>query len=170
MQNLKFQAVFTTLDSISKLTDAFAGESEQAQKKAFRINKAVGIAQTLVQTFQSAQGAYLSQLSIPTPDAPIRAGVAAGIATAAGLANVAAIAAQKFEAPSKSVPSVGGTGGGLGDVQSQAPQFNIVGNSAFNQIAGALNQPIQAYVVAQDVTTAQQLDNGIITSATLGGG
>tara|TARA_Y100001951_G_C11293735_1_gene274066 strand:+ start:536 stop:2539 length:2004 start_codon:yes stop_codon:yes gene_type:complete len=170
MQKLKFQAVFTTLNAISTLTDAFAGESEQAQKKAFRINKAVGIAQTLVQTFQSAQGAYLSQLSIPTPDAPIRAGVAAGIATAAGLANVAAIAAQKFEAPSKSVSAAGGTGGGLGDVQSQAPQFNIVGNSAFNQIAGALNQPIQAYVVAQDVTTAQQLDNGIITSATLGGG
>tara|TARA_R100000664_G_scaffold2420_1_gene6063 strand:- start:119 stop:2122 length:2004 start_codon:yes stop_codon:yes gene_type:complete len=170
MQKLKFQAVFTTLNAISTLTDAFAGESEQSQKKAFRINKAVGIAQTLVQTFQSAQGAYLSQLSIPTPDAPIRAGVAAGIATAAGLANVAAIAAQKFEAPSKSVSAAGGTGGGLGDVQSQAPQFNIVGNSAFNQIAGALNQPIQAYVVAQDVTTAQQLDNGIITSATLGGG
>ena len=170
MQKLKFQAVFTTLNAISTLTDAFAVESEQAQKKAFRINKAVGIAQTLVQTFQSAQGAYLSQLSIPTPDAPIRAGVAAGIATAAGLANVAAIAAQKFEAPSKSVSAAGGTGGGLGDVQSQAPQFNIVGNSAFNQIAGALNQPIQAYVVAQDVTTAQQLDNGIITSATLGGG
>ena len=111
MQNLKFQAVFTTLESISKFTDAFAGESEQAQKKAFRINKAVGIAQTLVQTFQSAQGAYLSQLSIPTPDAPIRAGIAAGIATATGLANVASIAAQKFQAPSKTTspaPSVKG--------------------------------------------------------------
>ena len=172
MQNLKFQAVFTTLESISKFTDAFAGESEQAQKKAFRINKAVGIAQTLVQTFQSAQGAYLSQLSIPTPDAPIRAGIAAGIATAAGLANVAAIAAQKFESPSKSVPAAGGTGGGLsGITESQAPQFNLIGQSGFNQVAQAIGQqqPVQAFVVAQDVTTAQQLNNNIISAATVGG-
>lgn len=171
MNQLKFQAAFTTLNAISTLNDAFAGKSEKAQKKAFKINKAVGIAQTLIQTFQSAQGAYLSQLSIPTPDAPVRAAIAAGIATTAGLANVAAIAAQKFESPSKETPSTGG-GGGLGGVtDSQAPQFNVVGQSGFNQIAQALGQqqPVQAYVVAQDVTTAQQLNNNIISAATVGG-
>jgi hypothetical protein len=38
----------------------------------------------------------------------------------------------------------------------------------FNQIAGALGQqpPIQTFVVSQDVTTAQQLDNAIIQTAT----
>jgi len=97
MQDLKRSAVQTGLTSISQLTKAFAGESEKEQKKAFAINKAVSIASTLIQTYQSAQGAYLSQLSIPTPDAPIRAAIAAGIATAAGLVNVATIAKQKFK-------------------------------------------------------------------------
>ena len=126
-------------------------------------------ASTLVQTFQSAQGAYLSQLSIPTPDAPIRANIAAGIATATGLANVAAIAAQKFKAPSKQTPSTSGGGVG-GDLTSptQAPSFNVVGQSGFNQIAGALGQqePVQAFVVAGDVTTAQELQNNTIQQAT----
>ena len=86
----------------------------------------------------------------------------------AGMASAKAIL-QKVEGPTATIPSSINTGTG-GGIQPQAPQFNIVGDSAFNQIAGALGQPIQAYVVAQDVTTAQQLDNGIITSATLGGG
>ena len=174
-EKLKYDAVFTSLSAISTLTNAFAGKSEKEQKRAFNINKGVSIAETLVRTYQSAQAAYLSQLSIPTPDAPIRGAVAAGIATAAGLANVAAIASQKFKSPSKQSPSSGGGGGGGGAVggtsPSQAPQFNVVGQSGFNQIATALNdqQPVQAFVVAQDVTTAQELDNNIISSATIGG-
>ena len=172
-EKLKYAAVSTSLTAISTLADAFANKSEKSQKKAFEVNKAVGIAQTLVQTFQSAQGAYLSQLSIPTPDAPIRAKVAAGIATVAGLANVAAIATQRFESPSIQTPSVGGTEGGLGGgvTETQAPQFNIVGQSGINQVAQALGQqqPVQAFVVTQDVTTAQQLNNNIISAATVGG-
>lgn len=172
-EQLKYQAVFTSLSAISTLTNAFAGKSEKEQKRAFEINKGVSIAETLVKTYQSAQAAYLSQLSIPTPDAPIRGAVAAGIATAAGLANVAAIAAQRFQSPSKQSPSGGGGGGGAvgGTSPTQAPQFNVVGQSGFNQIATALGdqQPVQAYVVAQDVTTAQELDNNIISAATVGG-
>ena len=168
LQDLKTDAVLTGLNTISSLVDTFAGESVEQQKKAFNVNKAVGIASTLVQTFQSAQGAYLSQLSIPSPDAPIRAKIAAGIATATGLANVAAIAAQKFKAPSKQTPSSSGGGGDLTS-PTQAPSFNVVGQSGFNQIAGALSgeqQPVQAFVVAGDVTTAQQLQNNTIQQAT----
>jgi hypothetical protein len=51
-----------------------------------------------------------------------------------------------------------------------APRFNVVGTSPVNQIAQAVgNQgPIEAYVVASKVTTAQALDRNKITSATLG--
>jgi hypothetical protein len=62
----------------------------------------------------------------------------------------------------------GGVGGG-----ATAPQFNVVGNTGTNQLAGAIagrqQQPVQAYVVANNVTTAQSLDRNIIQSATLGG-
>jgi hypothetical protein len=58
---------------------------------------------------------------------------------------------------------------GSGSLESQAPEFNIVGTSGVNQIADvvASQAPIKAYVVANDVTTAQALDRNIVESATL---
>ena len=172
LEDLKVEAVITGFNTIASLARTFAGESEQQQRKAFKIEKAANIASALVSTFNSANKAYLSQfVPVPDPSSPIRGGIAAGIATATGLANVAAIAAQKFQAPSKTTspaPSGSISGGGL---ESQAPQFNIVGQSGFNQVAQAIGQqqPVQAFVVAQDVTTAQQLENNIISTATVGG-
>jgi hypothetical protein len=57
-----------------------------------------------------------------------------------------------------------------GGSQNPAPQFNVVGNSGVNQIAQTLGsqQPVQAYVVANNVTTAQSLDRNIIQNASLG--
>ena len=113
---------------------------------------------------------------------PVRGAIAAGLATASGLLNVALIKKQKFEAPTftpvtlPSASSISGSGGGgggggsggAGTSPSQAPQFNVVGQSGFNQVAGALGQqgPIQAFVVSGDVTTAQELQNNTITQAT----
>ena len=147
-------------------------------EKAFKVQQAASIAQALATTYLSAVQAYQSQF-VPIADAtsPIRGGIAAGLAVAAGLANVAQIKKQKFEAasfspaqlPSQSVSSGGaGAGGGAGTSPSQAPQFNVVGQSGFNQVAGALGQqgPVQAFVVSGDVTTAQELENNTITQAT----
>ena len=54
-----------------------------------------------------------------------------------------------------------------------APEFNIVGQGGASQLAASIaeqeSEPVQAYVVSQDVTTAQSLENNIITGATLGG-
>jgi len=53
------------------------------------------------------------------------------------------------------------------------PTFNVVGSSSTNQLAQTIGQqqqqPIQAYVVANNVTTAQALNRNIIESATIGG-
>jgi hypothetical protein len=51
-----------------------------------------------------------------------------------------------------------------------APSFNVVGNSGVNQIAQTLGnqQPMQAYVVANNVTTQQSLDRNIVNNASLG--
>lgn len=77
---------------------------------------------------------------------------------------------SKVKGPSASLPTTGPEAGAP-PTQPQAPQFNIVGQSGFNQVAQALGQqqPVQAFVVAQDVTTAQQLNNNIISAATVGG-
>lgn len=58
----------------------------------------------------------------------------------------------------------------VSSIMAQTPSFNILGTSGTNQIASALGEqpPVQAFVVSQDVTTAQSLQNNIIQSASLG--
>jgi len=55
---------------------------------------------------------------------------------------------------------------------SLPPAFNIVGASGTNQLADAIGgqtqQPTKAYVVATDVSTAQELDRNIIEGASIG--
>ena len=99
------------------------------------------------------------------------------------IANVAIIAATGFKAVKDiiSVKVPGGGGGGAapnmgtmpGGGGATAPQFNVVGSTGVNQLAGVMGEqqqtPVQAYVVANNVTTAQSLDRNIIQSATLGG-
>jgi hypothetical protein len=54
---------------------------------------------------------------------------------------------------------------------AQAPAFNIVGSSETNQlaetIAGQQQQPVKAFVVANDVTTAQSLERNTIQGASI---
>ena len=56
---------------------------------------------------------------------------------------------------------------------STPPAFNVVGASDTNQLASAIGgqsqQPVKAYVVANDVTTSQSMDRNIVDDASLGG-
>jgi len=146
----------------------FAGQSEKEQKKAFEIQKAANIAQATIDTFSSAQSAYKSVVGVPVVG-PALAVAAAAAAITAGLLNIKKIASTTFESPATpSSPNGGGT-----DTASTSsvisPNFNIVGNAqATNPLAGLGNQPIQAYVVSGEVTTAQNLDRNRINYATFG--
>ena len=136
--------------------------------------KALGIATAVINTYQGASEALKQKSTLPSPFDVVAkvANVAAVIAT--GLQTVKSIA-------SVNVPQVrGASGGGGGAVPSapsitapaQAPSFNIVGGGATNQLAGLLaeqeSQPVRAYVVSNEVSTAQSLDRNIVESATLG--
>lgn len=172
INELKRQAVVDTLTTIGNLTQFFAGESEREQKKAFEVQKAVSISQGLISTYESAVSSYNSVSGIPVIG-PALGFAAATAAVSAGLLNVNQIRKQKFQStgggtsPAPS-PSTGGISSGGAPSQPQAPSFNVVGQSGFNQIAGALGQqqPVQAFVVASEVTTQQQLDNQIVSTAT----
>jgi len=132
--------------------------------------KALAIASTTVSTYLSAQKAYESQLTIPSPDAPFRAALAAGIAIASGLKNVQSILSVK-------VPNYGGGGvssAGIRGSQPSAPSvpnFNVVGNTGINQIGQVLNgqadTATRAYVVFGDIEKASQIENEAIQGATL---
>ncbi len=158
-------SAFETLDLISNITELFGKKGEKQAKRAFEVQKAAQIATTLGTTYLSATQAYASQfLPLPDPSSPVRGGIAAGLAVASGLANVAKIASQKFEGGG----ATGGTSvsGSVPDAPS-APQFNVVGDSGVNQLAQLQQQPTQAYVVSGEVTTAQALDRNRVQNATL---
>jgi len=164
-QSFKFKATLDGLSAIASITELFGKKSEKAAKRAFQVQKAANIATALITTYQNATSAYASQFTpVPTPDSPIRGGIAAGIAVASGLANVAKISQQQFEGGG----SIGGGASAVsGSIPTQAPSFNVVGNSGVNQLAQLQQQPIQAYVVSGSVTTAQALDRNRIENATL---
>ena len=165
------QAAQDTLALINTIAEIYGKRGEKQAKRAFEIQKAASIASAVIATYQSAVSAYQSQfVPIPDPSSPIRGAIAAGIAVATGLANVAKIASQKFEGGGS--PAGGGGGNTTvpsGGASTITPNFNIVGNAqATNPLAGLGNQPLQAYVVSGEVTTAQNLDRNRINYATFG--
>ena len=97
---------------------------------------------------------------------------------AAAVGIVSSIASAVGKAKSVAAP-LGGGGGGGGNIQAPAqvpttmpPAFNIVGSSETNQLADAIGgqsqQPVQAFVVASEVTSAQSLERNTIAGATIG--
>ena len=85
--------------------------------------------------------------------------------------KILAVKTPKGKGSAGGAPSIGGAGGSGGTAPAAAPSFNIIGNSGVNQIAQTLGQqqPVQAYVVANQVTTQQALDRSIVQNASLGG-
>jgi len=157
---------------IAKNDLILAKKKDKLAEKQFKIDKALRISAALIDTYAATLKAYGSQLVVGDPTSIIRAKIVGGITAAFGLAKVAAIARTKFVPSATSAPPIGGAGGGTGGgAAPQAPAFNIVGSSGVNQlsdaIAGQENRPVRTYVVASDVSTAQELDRNIIESASL---
>jgi hypothetical protein len=109
--------------------------------------------------------------TIPNPMKPVAVASAARTVVAnkinAGIAT-AAIIAQTISGLNKGGSSSGSVDSG-GAAAPQA-QFNIVGSSGTNQLAATIgasqNQPVNAYVVGNDVSTQQSLDRNRINNAT----
>ena len=160
--------VRTGLTTIGNLAQAFAGKSEREQKKAFNIQKAANIAGAVMDTYKAANGAYASMSGIPYVG-PFLGAAAAGVAIAAGIANVKNISSQQFGggASGSSATPAGGGGGGGANNQVITPNFNIIGNQNQTQLAQLNQPPIKAYVVGSDVTTQQMLDKKKVQNATL---
>jgi len=132
-----------------------------------KFGKAVAIVQALQDTYAGANKA-LAQGGLSG-----FIGAAAVIAT--GIRNVKKIAATKPPTPPAGL-GARATGGdstpaiSTPSTPSLPPQFSTVGSTGTNQLAELLgNQPPpRAFVVSGDVSTAQELDRNIVTSASLG--
>lgn len=166
-KDFAIEMTLSGLSSIASLTELFGKKSEKAARRAFQIQKAANIATAIISTYQSATAAYASQFTpVPDPSSPVRGGIAAGMAIAAGLVNVAKIASQKFEGGGSSGGGGGApAGGGGGAVMT--PNFNVIGSSGVNQLAQIQQQPTRAYVVSGDVANGLSLERNRLQNATL---
>ena len=134
-----------------------AKESEKIKRRMFDRDKKLRIVQTIIDTASNVVQSVRNGGGIPTG---IPFGIAAG---AMGALQVAAISKTTFDSGGS---GGGGGGGNIGGGAPTAPNFNIVGNSGINQLAELGGQPIQAYVVSGEVTSAQALDRNRIQNAT----
>ena len=150
-----------TFDLLKGLTKMSEKDTEESAKKAFKRNKAISIAETLVSTYLAAQKAYASQLTLD-PTAPIRAAVAAGIAITSGLAKVAAIKATQFN--SSSATETETATGSIGGVQSVGVDVGTLVPSAPQ---GTAPEPVRAYVVSNEISNQQALDRELQIQTTL---
>jgi hypothetical protein len=114
-------------------------------------------------TAQTAKIGFPQNIPMLIGYAAQAAGIISAIKSATGAANSVA--------GTLGGGSASGGGASASTSQPQAPSFNIVGATETSQLAEAVGsqtqQPIQAYVVANDVTTAQSLENNIVEGATL---
>ena len=98
----------------------------------------------------------------------VKAALSIGATLASAKKSISAITSNSKN-PSGSSPSPSGGGGGGGG--AQPPAFNVVGASGETQLADAIGgqtqRPSRAYVVSNDVTTAQEMDRNIIEGASI---
>src|SRR5210317_440833 len=142
-------------DAIKNREIRNAGESaeaiEAAQKKAWKIEKALKISRVIMDTYQAGFLSYGSQLVIGDPTSPIRAQIAQALTLANGIAQIAAISSTQFD--SKSL-----AGGKKGGANVEAPDFNVVGASPESQLAQSVSaqqtKPLRSFVVLKDIQDA----------------
>jgi hypothetical protein len=150
---------------------ALQEKRDELAERQFKIQKSVSIVETLIATYEMATKAYKALVGIPIVG-PALAVAAAAAATKFGLKQVDAISQTQF-VPSAAPGAVKtrGIGGSTGAGQ-QAPSFNIVGTGQQFQLGQAIAQrtgePVKAFVVSNDITTAQELDRNIITGSAIG--
>ena len=154
---------------IGDIITATAGQSEEAQRKAFNVAKTASIAQAIVNTYLGASAA----LATKTEVFPGQRFVQAALTIAAGLANVAKIRSTQFQ---------GGGGGGSAPspaagnaTMTPPPTFTSpqttnlgTGDLSSGQGQGQQNQPMRAYVVERDIQQTTSRVRRLSEFATLG--
>ena len=129
--------------------------------KNSKFGKAIAIVQAIRDTYAGATKA-LAQ-------GGIFGFIGAAAVTAAGIANVKTITST----PDPTPPAGASVGGGspVPPTPAAPPAFNVVGQGATSQLAEAIGtqaqEPVRAYVVSNDVTTAQGLERNIVEGASI---
>jgi chemotaxis protein histidine kinase CheA len=155
----KLQLAQMSLGSLSSLADALTANGVLNAKQSFKVNKSLQLAQAGIGAVQAVQAV----LADPTLVGPARF-IAAAAVGITGAANVAKIAAMKFNPGTTTPPPPPGTmGGGGGGGSTSAPALDL----SFLNNGQTKAQPVQSYVLATNVTSAQDAQQKIIDQSKL---
>jgi hypothetical protein len=160
----KLELAGQAFGALAQLAESFAKGDEENAKKAFAITKALRIGEAVANT----AAAIMTQLAVPQDAFSGANFVKAGIVAVTGAAQIATIAKSKFSPGSSTAerPSVGSAPSGGGGGFTPNISFTGIGQ---NPLAGMFGQPMQAYVVGQQMNNANMLERRIRNSATFGG-
>jgi hypothetical protein len=170
LAGLREKYVGQSFGVINDIIIASAGKSEAAQKRAFNVAKAASIAQAIVNTYLAVSSALALK---PTESVfPGQRFVEAGLALAAGLANVAKIKAQQFQGGAGAgSPGADVTGAGASAAPPPIfanPQTTNLGTGELSAGQGQGSSPMRAYVVERDITQSTRRVRRLEEFATLG--
>ena len=158
----RVQFATQALGALAALNEAFSGDSEKQQKKAFQRNKAIGISTAIINT----AGAIIGAINPASGGLGIPAGLpGAAIAAATGVAQIATIAKSRFKSAGSPPPAPSGGGGGAAGLPTPtAPQLDL------SFLGGGAGQDgFRTYVIASEVSNSQQANQKINDQAALVG-
>jgi hypothetical protein len=175
VQQAKLEIAVQYLNAAQSLTDAMTTSGLLSAEKSFKISKALSITQTTISTIMGVQNALTALSTVPEPFGMALKVANAVAIGAAGAASIAKIASSQFNANAggggggintPSMPSPSGGGGAMSAPSAQSP--NAL-NLSFLQ--GNVNTaPLQTYVLAGQVSNAQQAEFKIKNTASILGG
>ena len=158
LQRSKLQMTADAFGAIGGLIESFNAKDEASARKQFKIAKAFNLAAAITNTYLGITDALAKDGTFPGSRF-----IAAGTVATTGLASIVKIASTQFGSGGGGGNNPVPTGGG-GVI---APNLNVVGDTGINQLATLQQQPIKAYVVSNDITSAQQFDLKVQQTASL---
>jgi hypothetical protein len=162
LQAAKYEIYKATIDGLIGLNDLLTTTGILNAEQSFKVGKSLSLAQATIAAIEATQNAFkTAQASTITTVFPAYPFIMAGSAAAVGAANIAKIASMKFNknggtSPSPTAPS-GGGGVGMGGGSTNAPALDL---SFINQQTNKA-QPLQTYVLATNVSSAQEAEQKI---------
>ncbi len=158
----KYELAKAAIDGMMSLNELLTSAGILNAEQSFKVGKSLQLAQATISAITGTQNAFTTASASPITTAfPGYPFVMAGIAAAAGAANIAKIASMKFNKdgspPPSPTPPSGGGGGGMGGGSTNAPALDL------SFINGQTNQPqpLQTYVLATNVSSAQEAEQKI---------
>jgi len=175
-QKIKDKAM--VVDAISQFADAESGIG----KALLIVKQALALQETLMDvrriTFKGVEAvgsagvataqnvAESSKIGFPQNLITIAGAIAQGVGIVKSVKSAVSKTKAKGGGAGASVPSIP-----TPSLPSLPPAFNVVGASGTSQLADAIGgqsqQPTRAYVVSDDVTTAQSMDRNIVDGASI---